>query len=87
MDLQQIIEQLTKQYGSGLDINKIKKILEGVDIKNLNMAQIVSMLTKEGVIGDLDGDGKVESLADEMKGVAEKMLGGGLGKILKNVTK
>lgn len=86
MELQQIIDQLTKQFGPGLNVAQATKLLEGVDLKNIDMTQVINLLTKAGIIGDLDGDGKVESLADELKGVAEKTLGGGLcsivGKIL-----
>ncbi|MCF0198404.1 MAG: hypothetical protein HUK02_03650 [Bacteroidaceae bacterium] len=79
MDLQQIIAQLQKQFGNGFDVSKATKLLEGVDFKSLDMNQIIGMLTKGGVIGDLDGDGKVESLAEELKGKASQLLGGLFG--------
>ena len=79
MDLNQIIQQVQKQYGAGIDAGQVTKLLEGVDLKNLDFSQIVAMLAKGGLIGDLDGDGKVEPLAEEIKGKAEQMLGGNLG--------
>ena len=79
MDLNQIIQQVQKQYGAGIDAGQVTKLLEGVDLKNLDFSQIVAMLAKGGLIGDLDGDGKVEPLAEELKGKAEQMLGGNLG--------
>ena len=82
MDLNQIIQQLQKHYGASIDAGQVTKLLEGVDLKNLDFSPIVAMLTKGGLIGDLDGDGKVEPLAEELKGKAEQMLGGGLGNIL-----
>lgn len=75
VDVQTIIAELVKQYGSNVDVNKAKNLLGGLDLQGKDMSQIVTMLASQLQLGDLDGDGKVESLADELKGVAMKQLG------------
>ncbi len=75
VDVQTIIAELVKQYGSNVDVNKAKNLLGGLNLQGKDMSQIVTMLASQLQLGDLDGDGKVESLADELKGVAMKQLG------------
>lgn len=75
VDVQTIIAELVKQYGSNVDVNKAKNLLGGLNLQGKDMSQIVTMLASQLQLGDLDGDGKVESLADELKDVAMKQLG------------
>lgn len=76
MDLQQIISQLQGKFGNSLDIPQITKMLQGMDLNKTSFSDIVSKLASNGLLGDLDGDGKQESLIDELKGKASSMLGG-----------
>ena len=80
MDVQQIITELQAKFGNGIDIAQITKLLNGMDLKNMQMGDIIAKLTQGGLIGDLDGDGKVESLQEELFGKAQSMLGGLFGK-------
>lgn len=76
LDVQSIIGELVKQYGNQVDVTKATKALSGLNIQGLDKTQIIAMLASQLKLGDLDGDGKVESLADELKGVAMNKLGG-----------
>ena len=76
VDTQAIIAELVKAYGSKVDVNKAKSLLGGLNLQGMDMTQIVTMLASQLSLGDLDGDGKVESLAEELKGVAMNKLGG-----------
>ncbi|MCF0195070.1 MAG: hypothetical protein HUK00_07845 [Bacteroidaceae bacterium] len=80
MDVQQIINELQAKFGGNLDIAQITKALNGMDLKNMQLGDIISKLTQGGLIGDLDGDGKVESLQDELIGKAKNVLGSLFGK-------
>ncbi len=80
MDIQQIISQLQGKFGSSIDVPQITKLLQGMDLSKFSFNDIVAKLSTSGLIGDLDGDGKQESLIDEIKGKAGDMLGG-LGKM------
>ena len=46
----------------------------------MSFTEIVAKLKDGNIIGDLDGDGKVESTIDELKGKASQMFGGIFGK-------
>lgn len=46
----------------------------------MSFTEIVAKLKDGNILGDLDGDGQVESVMDELKGKASQMLGGIFGK-------
>ncbi|MCD8388050.1 MAG: hypothetical protein LUD17_14385 [Bacteroidales bacterium] len=80
MEISEIISQLQSKFGNGLDISKVTESLKGMDLSNLHLTDIISHLKDKGLVGDLDGDGVQESLADEIKGKASELLGGLFGK-------
>lgn len=91
MDFGKILGGLQSQLGSNVDLSSIKgpqdlgkltQMLNGVELPDA-AKDLISKLQTGGGVGDLDGDGVQESLADELKGKAEQLLGGGvLGSIL-----
>lgn len=76
MDIQEIISNLQSKFGNTFDISKVSNMLSGMDLSKFNMSQITSKLTQAGLLGDLDGDGVVESPIDEIKGKASQIFGG-----------
>lgn len=80
MDIQSIITQLTSQFGGAFDTAKVTNALHGMDLSKFDFSDIVKHLTKQGLLGDLDGDGKVESPLEEVKGKAAQIFGGLFGK-------
>ena len=87
MDFTQILSQLQSQLGDKVDLSAIKdkadisklpELLKGIELPE-SAKNLVSMLQGFNV-GDLDGDGVQESLVEELKGKAQKMLGGLFGK-------
>lgn len=76
MEVNEIITQLKDKFGDKLDISKVTELLSGVDHSKLNFTEIVEKIKTGGLLGDLDGDGVQESLAEELKGKASQMLGG-----------
>lgn len=90
MDFGKLLGGLQSQLGDKVDISSIKgtqdlgkltEMLNGVELPSA-AKDLLSKLQAGGA-GDLDGDGVKESLADEIKGKAEQVLGSGiLGSIL-----
>ncbi len=86
MDLTQILGQLQGQLGDKVDLSKIKspsdlgnltEHLKGVEIPK-GAEDLIAKFTG-GSIGDLDGDGKQESIGEEIMGKAQQLLGGLFG--------
>lgn len=81
MDINDVISKLKAQFGNSLDVNKVKEMFKGQDLSNFSMADIIARVKSGGaILGDLDGDGKVESPWEEIKGKASSMFGGLFGK-------
>ncbi len=90
MDFGKILGQLQGQLGDKVDlssiqgktdVNKIPELLNGVELPSAAKDLLAKL--QAGGAGDLDGDGVQESLAEELKGKAEQVLGSGiLGSIL-----
>lgn len=80
MDIKNIVSQLEEKLGHKVDVSKVQSMLSGIDTSKLAPSEIVSKLQSLIKVGDLDGDGKVESIAEEVKGKAQQMMGG-LGKM------
>ncbi len=87
MDFGQILGGLQSQLGDKVDLSSIKgpqdlskltQMLNGAELPSA-AKDLLSKLQAGGA-GDLDGDGVQESLADELKGKAEQVLGGLFGK-------
>ena len=79
MDVQEIITQLTDKFGNSFDISKVTEALKGLDLKNLNLTEIVGKLHADGLLNNVE-----ESLkGNVLEGLKEKaggMLGGLFGK-------
>lgn len=80
MDIKNIVSQLEEKLGHTVDVSKVQGMLKGIDTSKFSPSEIVEKLKDKINVGDLDGDGKVESLADEVKGKAQQMMGG-IGKM------
>ena len=88
MDIQAIIAQLKEKFGDSFDISKVTDALKGIDLKNLNFAEIVSKLHADGLLKNVNLDSLKDNAMDAIKGNAmdalkEKaggMLGGLFGK-------
>lgn len=81
MDINEIIGKLKAQFGNSLDVNKVKEMFKGQDLSKFSMSDIIARVKSGGaILGDLDGDGKVESPWEEIKGKASDMFGGLFGK-------
>ena len=80
MDIKNIVSQLEEKLGKKVDVSKVQNLLSGIDTSKLSPSQIIDTLKTKLSVGDLDGDGKVESLTEEVKGKAQQMMGG-LGKM------
>jgi len=89
MDFGQILGQLQGQLGDKVDlssikdkadINKIPELLNGVELPSAAKDLLSKLQGGGSPLGDLDGDGVQESLAEELKGKAEQVLGGLFGK-------
>lgn len=86
MDFGKILGGLQSQLGDKVDLSSIKgpqdlgKLTEMLNGANVpaGAKDILAKLQSGGGIGDLDGDGVQESLAEELKGKAEQLLGGGV---------
>ena len=85
MDFGQILGQLQGQLGDKVDlssiqgkadVNKLPELLNGVELPSAAKGLLSKL--QAGGAGDLDGDGVQESLAEELKGKAAQVLGGGL---------
>lgn len=89
MDIQQVIANLKEKFGDKIDTAAITAKLQGMNLKGMDMTQIIAKLKAEGgtiseklggLIGDLDGDGVKESPLEEIKGKASQMFGSVFGK-------
>ena len=80
MDIKNIVSQLEEKLGHKVDVSKVQAMLSGIDTSKFSPSELVAQLQSKFHVGDLDGDGKVESLTDELKGKAQQMMGG-LGKM------
>lgn len=79
------------QIKSVSDLGKITDLLKGVEIpvgaqdlisqltNGGNVQDILTNLTGGAALGDLDGDGKQETLSEELMGKAQQVLGGLFG--------
>ena len=83
MDFGKILGGLQSQLGDKVDLSSIKgtqdlgkltEMLNGAELPSAAKDLLAKLQT--GGAGDLDGDGVQESLADELKGKAEQLLGG-----------
>ncbi|MCM1255680.1 MAG: hypothetical protein NC221_06150 [Duncaniella sp.] len=68
MDIQSVLSELTSKFGDSFDVTKVTEHLNGLDLSNLSMTEIIEKVKGKGLVGDLDGDGVVESTFDEIKG-------------------
>lgn len=76
MELNTIIATLKEKFGDKLDVSKVKEMFKGQDLSKFSFQDIVEKVKSGGLLGDLDGDGKVESTFEEIKG----KIGGLFGK-------
>lgn len=75
MDIQNILSELTSKFGGSFDVTKVTEHLNGLDLNNLSMTEIIEKVKGSGLVGDLDGDGVVESTFDEIKGKIGSIFG------------
>lgn len=80
MEINEIISQLKDKFGDSVNVEQITEKLSGFDHSKMSFTEIVAKLKDGNIIGDLDGDVKVESTIDELKGKASQMFGGIFGK-------
>ena len=80
MEINEIISQLKDKFGNSVNVEQITEKLNGFDHSKMSFTEIVAKLKDGNILGDLDGDGKVESTIDEFKGKASQMFGGIFGK-------
>ena len=72
MEINEIISQLKDKFGNSINVEQITEKLKGFDHSKMSFTEIIAKLK--------DGDGKVESTIDELKGKASQMFGGIFGK-------
>lgn len=84
MDFGKILGGLQSQLGDKVDLSSIKgtqglgkltEMLNGAEMPSAAKDLLTKLQSGSG-LGDLDGDGVQENLADELKGKAEQLLGG-----------
>lgn len=75
MEINEIISNLKAQFGDKIDVAKVTDMLKGQDLSKLSMPEIIAKLQSGGLLGDLDGDGKVESPWEEIKGWFMRLFG------------
>ena len=80
MDSQQIIAHLKENFGDNFDIAKVTSALKGIDLKNLNISEIVSKLHADGLLENVNLDSLKGNVIDGLKEKAGGMLGGLFGK-------
>ena len=80
MDIQAIIAQLKEKFGDSFDIAKVTDALKGIDLKNLDFAEIVSKLHASGLLNNVALDSVKGNVLDGLKEKAGGMLGGLFGK-------
>lgn len=80
MDIKNIVSQLEEKLGHKVDVSKVQAMLGSIDTSKLSPSELIAKLSSKLSVGDLDGDGKVESFTEEVKGKAQQMMGG-IGKM------
>jgi len=80
MEISEVITKLKDQFGDKINVAKVKEMFNGKDMGKFSMSEIIEKVKSGGLLGDLDGDGKVESAFSELKGKASDLLGGMFGK-------
>lgn len=80
MEISEVITKLKDQFGDKINVAKITEMFKGQDLSKFSMSEIIAKVKEGGLLGDLDGDGKVENVLDELKGKASDLLGGMFGK-------
>lgn len=80
MDIQQIIAYLKDNFGDNFDIAKVTNALKGLDLKNLDLTEIISKLQASGLLNNVNLDSLKGSVLDGLKEKAGGMLGGLFGK-------
>lgn len=80
MEISEVINKLKEQFGDKINVAKITEMFKGQDMGKFSMSEIIAKVKEGGLLGDLDGDGKVENVLDELKGKASDLLGGMFGK-------
>lgn len=80
MDIQEILKQLTAQFGNSFDVSKVTDVLKNLDLKNLSFTDIVSKLTSHGLLGNVNVDSLKGNVIDGLKSKAGGILGGMFGK-------
>lgn len=76
MDIQEIIKQLTAKFGNNFDISKVTDVLKTLDLKNLSLPDIISKLSSQGLLENINLDSVKGNVVDELKNKAGGMLGG-----------
>lgn len=80
MNIQEILKQLTAQFGNSFDINKVTETLKTFDLKNLSLTDIISKLNAQGLLKNVNLDSVKGNVLDGLKDKAGSMLGGIFGK-------
>ncbi len=80
MDVQEIITQLKSKFGDSFDVSKVTSVLQGLDLKNFSLSDIIAKLKTDGLLGNINIDSVKDNVIDGLKGKAGSMLGGMFGK-------
>ncbi|MDE6271357.1 MAG: hypothetical protein K2M12_10995 [Muribaculaceae bacterium] len=80
MDIQDILSQLTAKFGNNFDVAKVTNVLKGIDLKNLDLSQIISKLHADGLLNNVNLDSVKDNVMDQLKNKAGGMLGNIFGK-------
>lgn len=76
MEFSEIINNLKEKFGDKLDVSKVTEMFKGHDMSGFSMSEIIDKVKNGGgLLGDLDGDGKVESAWEEVKGKVSDLFG------------
>lgn len=75
MEITEIVSKLKEKFGDKLDVSKVTELLKKEDGSKLSMSEIIEKVKNGGLLGDLDGDGKVEGAFDEIKGKLGSLFG------------
>ncbi len=80
MDVQEIITQLKSKFGDSFDVSKVTSVLQGLDLKNFSLSDIIAKLKTDGLLGNINIDSVKDNVIDGLKGKAGSMLGSMFGK-------
>lgn len=72
MDIQQIIDQLKSKFGDKIDVDKIKAALQGINLKDISFADIVSRLQSHGLLKNMDPDALKANAMNEINDLKDK---------------